>query len=300
MAWYLLVTLAEFTASAFDPAALSGCLRYRAVLVRRFLQELTMFSRRLGILSLALAACMMLPRPGQATLFTGSSGSLSASADFSLVNGQLQVLLTNTSTADTNVPTDVLTAVFFNIASDPAFTSISAVLGQGSTVIYGSQPAGGVVGGEWGYGNNLSGAPGGANQGISSSGLGGVFGDPTFPGANLADPAALDGVQYGIVSAGWKAAKDNGGITGSGGLIKNSVLFTLGNVPLNFDPAKFITNVSFQYGTDLSEPRYTASCSNCGPTGGGGNNTAVPEPASLLLLGTAFALLMARTMRRRA
>jgi hypothetical protein len=106
-------------------------------------------------------------------------------------------------------------------------------------------------------------------------------------------------VQYGILSAGDDITTGNGGIQGNQ-LVKNSVLFTLGNVPLNFDPAKFITDVSFQYGTDLSEPRYTASCSNCGPTGGGGNNTAVPEPASLLLLGTAFALLMARTMRRRA
>ena len=262
-----------------------------------------MFSRRLGILSLALAACMMLPRPGQATLFTGSSGSLSASADFSVVNQQLQVLLTNTGSADVMNPADVLTAVFFKIASDPAFSSISAVLPQGTKVVLNNAaiagPAGGVVGGEWGYGHSLTGAPGGANQGISSSGLGGVFGQPTFPGSNLDGPVALDGVQYGILSAGDDITTGNGGIQGNQ-LVKNSVLFTLGNVPLNFDPAKFITDVSFQYGTDLSEPRYTASCSNCGPTGGGGNNTAVPEPASLLLLGTAFALLMARTMRRRA
>ncbi len=39
---------------------------------------------------------------------------------------------------------------------------------------------------------------------------------------------------------------------------------------------------------------------NCGPVGGGGNNTAIPEPATLLLFGTALALLMVLVARRRA
>jgi hypothetical protein len=255
---------------------------------------------RIRTLLMAATALILTAPPSQAALFTGSgvwnSQSHSASVDFSIVAGQLQVLLINTSTADASEPADMLTGVFFNIASDPAFTSISAVLGTGSTVVNGSTPADGVVGGEWAYLNNLSGAPHGANQGISSSGLG-LFGGPTFPGSDLAGPpgGAVDGLQYGITSAGDDPTTNNGGA--SVPLIKNAVKFTLGNVPLNFDPAAFITDVSFQYGTGLAEPNITASCTSCGP-GGGGSNVGVPEPASLALLASGVLMLLMRRKRR--
>jgi len=226
--------------------------------------------------------------------FTGSNGSLAASASFEVVGGQLVVVLTNTSSGDVSVPADVLTAVFFDIGGAFSLSPFSAVLGPGSTVIYDAAPAGGVVGGEWAYGTGLVGAPNGATQGISSSGLGGVFGQPNFPGDNLENPDALDGLQYGIVSAGDLSATGNGGITGSGGLIDNQVIFTLnltGLLNLNN-----IQNVTFQYGTNLTEPSFRgiSDCPTCVPE----QLAEVPEPASLMLLGSGL-LAGASRLRKR-
>jgi hypothetical protein len=199
-------------------------------------------------------------------------GSLSASAEFSVVEGNLVVKLTNTSIADVLVPTDVLTAVFFTLTGVPELTPLSAVLGKGSTVPFGPD-GGGNVGGEWAYANNLSGAPHGANQGISSSGLG-LFNGPTFNGPELQGPAngALDGLQYGITSAGDNPATGNSAVKGGNALIKNEVVFTLSGLLLEreFDVSS-ISNVSFQYGTELCEP-----------------NISVPDTSIVLLLGSSL------------
>lgn len=228
----------------------------------------------------------LLSTTANATLFTGSSGNLAASADFSISGSTLTVVLTNTSSSDVLVPSDVLTAVFFDISGNPTLTSVSAVLTGGSTVFYDpdGQPAGGVVGGEWGYDTGLSGPSGAGSRGISSSGLGGVFGQPTFPGNNLAGPAALDGLQYGLLSAGDNSLTGNGGITGSNGLIKNSVTFTLTGI---FSGNEVFSNVFFQYGTALSEPGYTGQCrtGNCLPPTSG---NPVPEPTATWLLGASL------------
>lgn len=228
----------------------------------------------MGVAALALA----MAGQAQAITFTGTNGSnLSASADFTINSGNLQVVLTNTSLVDVRNPAQVLTGVFFS--GTGSLSSLSAVLTAGSGLIYHAPVAGGVVGGEWAYATSLAGAPGGATSGISSSGLG-LFGGPTFPGANLAGPNAVNGVQFGIVSAGDNAGTGNGGITGSGGLIRNSVTFTLGNIGANFNLSA-ITNVSFQYGTSLNEPNVRGNCtSGC---------RSVPEPSTLLLMGAGLA-----------
>src|SRR6476661_4284267 len=81
-------------------------------------------------------------------LFTGSSGGLAATASFDIVGSQLEVVLSNTSTGDVLVPSDALTAVFFNIAGNPLLTRNSATSGGptylGSTNVSG---AGTMVGG---------------------------------------------------------------------------------------------------------------------------------------------------------
>ena len=227
----------------------------------------------------------VMPASATPVTFTGSSGNLSASAAFDIVGGNLQVVLTNTSSTDVLNPAQVLTALFFNVAGDPALSRLSAVLTAGSSVFYDpdGQPAGGVVGGEWAYKNSLLGAPLGANSGISSSGLG-LFGPgDRFPGSDLEPPDSPDGVQYGLLSAGDNTATGNGGITGSGGLIKNSVTFTLDSLPGGFTLAD-ISNVSFQYGTTLGEePNIPGGpCRDCPPP----PTTQAPEPSTWLMLVT--------------
>ena len=206
----------------------------------------------------------------EALLISGSSGSLAASADFSVSGTNLIVTLTNTSAADVTMPSEVLTAIFFDIVGAGPLSPVSALLGTGSTVLYDpdGQPAGDNVGGEWAYAAGLVGAPAGATEGISSSGFG-LFGDYNFNGPDLSPPAALNGVNYGLLSAGDDPTTGNGGLTNSGGLIKNQVIFTLSGLPTGFVLSEAsIQNFSFQYGTKLTEP-----------------NIRVPVPATLTLLG---------------
>ena len=200
--------------------------------------------------------------------FTGSQGSLSASARFHQVGNQLIVTLANTSSADVISAGQVLTAVFFNIDPTASLTRVSAVLGANSTVLYAAtQPANGIVSPEWGFASNLSGTPGNAALGISSSGLG-LFSPATrFSAGNLAGPISLNGVEYGITSAGDNPATSNGSIGSANPVIQNSVVFTLG-LPTDYAyTLEAVTGVVFQYGTGLSETRIFAP---------------VPEPTTLI------------------
>jgi hypothetical protein len=208
----------------------------------------------------SLVVAMMIPLTSEAgsITFTGTDGGTrSASVVFdNNTAGYLTVTLTNTSLFDSDVPTDLLTAVFFNLtagATVAATPTSSAILNTGSSVVYDpqGQPAGGVVGGEWAYKDGLNQYS--ATSGISSTGVG-LFGPADlFPGPDLESPASPDGPQYGILSAGWVPAGDNTGLTGSGGLIENSVVFKLA---VTSGILTGVTNVTFQYGTDLSEPHF--------------------------------------------
>ena len=227
-------------------------------------------------LAVALTAVLgSVPTPAGAVLIdVDGAGPLQADVEFVLIDvdgagplpANLQVTLSNTSTADVLNPSQVLTAVFFTLAGNPTLTRISAVLGSGSTVLFDpdGQPAGGIVGGEWAYGSGLVG-PGGTNQGISSAGFDppGLFGAANFPGNDLdGNAASVNGVGYGITSSVDTCPQGNTAVC-TNPLIRNSVVFTLGNLPSGF-PLGDISNVRVQYGTSL----------------------AVPEPATLLLLGS--------------
>ena len=241
---------------------------------------------------LGCASIFALPNASPANpLFVGQNGSLSASVLFSQSGNVLTVTLTNTSTVGVSAPGDVLTAVFFSALGDPALTRVSAVLNHGSSVVVSGGPnpgtdPGGVVGGEWAYQHSISnGSLPGVNQGISSSGVS-MFGPhDLFPGSNLQGPVSPAGVQYGIVGPGG-IVNPNGGIRGQG-LIQNSVVFTLSGLPNGFNVNSGIGDVSFQYGTSLSETRIPGVRS-------------APEPGTILLMGLSMAGVAAfRVVRRK-
>jgi hypothetical protein len=204
----------------------------------------------------------------------------SASATFAHTGTYLSITLSNTSSADALLPVDILTGLFFDISSGAGLTPLSAVLGGVATVHFGSSD-GGSVGGEWAYASNLSG-PGGASYGIGSAGLG-LFtpGDRFDTGSNLQGAESVNGLEFGITTAGDDVTTGNTPVTGAHALIQGSVVFFF-TVGSGFD-LDDISNVSFQYGTSLSEP----------------NITEMPEPGTLLLLGTGLAGLAASVRRRR-
>jgi hypothetical protein len=213
-------------------------------------------------------------------LYSGSSGHLSASALFNLSGNTLTVTLTNTSTADVLVPSDVLTGVFFNTTHTltPGVASLN-----GSAVFYGStsDPSNG-----WGYASGVSAH--GKNSAISASGAVSGLGHSNFNGTHN----SLGGLDFGILSAGDNTATGNTGVTGHGPLIKNSVQFTF-TAAAGFSLRELGDSVVFQYGTTLCEPHFCAP----DPTP---FVAAVPAPASIVLLGTGLvpALAVRRRLRR--
>lgn len=188
-----------------------------------------------------------------AVVLAGSGAGIqdprAASASFSVVGGNLQVVLTNTSAGDVRTTGDLLTAVFFEVSGGSlSLSPVSALLTSGSIVHNGSN-GGGNVGGEWAYASGGS-YPGGASYGIGSAGFD-IFGGANFNGPNLDGPPAVNGANYGITSAGDNLATANGGLANDP-IIKNSVTFTLSGLPANFDINR-ITAAYFQYGTSISE-----------------------------------------------
>jgi hypothetical protein len=245
---------------------------------------------------LAVLTLVLFANPVQAVIFSGTTTDVSA--NFVINGGNLVITLSNDSTADITMPSEVLTGLFFTLPN-VTLTPVSAIVTNGfleyDNGILQTAPPNFDVGSVWAYKAGLS--VKGATQGVGASGFSGVFGPPDifpFSGAALTGDTGNppDGLAYGITTAGDDLNTDNGGL-GARPLIKNSVVFTFSGVTANTDLST-LAHVNFQYGTALSEPNDPGVPEPTSP--------AVPEPFSIIvwsLLGATWAG-VAAVRRRRA
>jgi hypothetical protein len=207
-----------------------------------------------------------------AVTYTGSQGTLSASATFSQTGTVLHIMLQNTSAGDVKVPTDVLTGLLFN---SPALTPVSASLV--GIAEYGSSAN---FGDGWGYAHIPALT---FTNAIDASGAVGSLGHSNFSAAH--NP--LQGLAYGIASAGDVLSTGNNGVTKHGPLAKSEVDFTL-KTPAGFQLSDLGNTVEFVYGTSLEDPNFI----------GRRDPTPTPEPSTMLLLGSGLVGLSAWVRRK--
>ena len=232
-----------------------------------------------------------IPAHANSITFTGTGyndgASLSASAMFEIIGNDLIITLSNTATDDNNgggwdTSGNTLSGIFFDFAGNPVFTPVSATVAPGSELVQFNLCSTGQcassttnVGGEWYFSKDNETLLG--EFGIASSGY--IEGsNPNFNGPNLDGPAYTgNGINFGLISLD-NTFNPNGGLADDP-VIRNSVILALsGAEGLSvFD----ITNVSFQYGTSLSEPNISTD-----------TGEAVPEPESVILLGSGIAGLL--------
>ena len=225
-------------------------------------------------------------------VFSGTGGGLSASASFSISGTQLTILLSNTDAATgaaaPDDPAEVLSGLFFNLGTSTFTPSYARTNGNGSIIQTANcdvESCSGQtnIGGEWSYAYGGVGWLSGTNQGIASAGyLNDNTSTANFNGPNYETPAALNGIEFGLVPNNWIAYSGNGGLDNNA-LIEGTAKFVL-TIPSGLTEAD-ITNVYFTYGTSAGEntvPGTTSATptSTSTPTSG-----SIPEPALLTMLG---------------
>ncbi len=220
----------------------------------------------------------------ESVTFTGTSGGRSASANFALVGGKLEVTLTNLGSAVTADPAN-LTGVFFDVSGSPTFLRDSVALGPGSQLVTYTGGKKGPIArtdvtaadlqylpAEWAYKQIASGSPRG--YGLSAAGLG-IFGPPdTFASSPNYGASGVGGPDFGVLPlvAGANVGV-NAGLQGIP-LIENSVILRL-IAPGGFQLSQ-ISHVDFQYGTTYnSMPSVPAPSSLVGLAGMGAAGAAI-------------------------
>ncbi|OUL34888.1 XDD4 family exosortase-dependent surface protein [Nostoc sp. 106C] len=248
---------------------------------KQLLGYLTYFVSALAVVTAgqipkANAATMTFSATGTNSNSGGTTNALGAKVVFddSLISqGKLQVTLTNTGPGAT-VPSDILTALFWDITGNPTGLSLSSAIAPKVVADNGASTTTNVdlkSLDEWklpNTGNGSAALPGiTQNYGIGTAGLG------IFQGGGGQQ------FNYGIIS-GYDSP--NPAVAG-GTFVKDSATFVLSGLSTNFN-IQNINNVRFQYGTALNEPSITK---NQGTyyTSPPPPPQQVPEPATNAALG---------------
>jgi hypothetical protein len=187
-----------------------------------------------------------------------------------------------------------LTGLFFDLGTNNlALTPASATITAGSSIVNASDCSSGLcvgrtnVDGEWGYQNSAGGFSGGpsssygiASAGYLTTGLMGNVGNFNNGAAGTAlnsPPPGLDGGGFGLLPSGVSLSGGNGGLSAKP-IIETKIELVLTGLPGGFTLSD-LSNVSFQYGTALSETNLPGS------PGTINNQNGAPEPATIALLG---------------
>ncbi|OUL24123.1 hypothetical protein BV372_29200 [Nostoc sp. T09] len=202
-----------------------------------------------GQIPKAYAATMTFSATGTNSASGGATNTLGASVVFddSLINqGKLQVTLTNTGPG-TTVPSDILTALFWDITGNPTGLSLSSAIAPKVVSNNGASTTNNVnlkALDEWKLPNTGNGT-------TSLSGISQHYGIGTA-GLGIFQGGGGQQFNYGIIS-GYDSPNP---AVKTGTFVKDSATFVLSGLSTNFDIQK-INNVRFQYGTNLSEPSLT-------------------------------------------
>jgi hypothetical protein len=239
------------------------------------------------LMGAAVAALAVGAGPARADLIFSGSGTdnsdhsaISASADFSLTNNVLTIVLTNTSGSNTISQGSVLTNLGWSLAPNTLMALPSAAgtiaVTPGSHLVSGTTvDTTDSLGSEWNYTAGAGASSSGFGVGAVGSGHGNLCGS-TCTGA------ALDGAAFGLVGNG--AVLSLNGLKPANTYVEDSVTITLDLATSPTFTLSKITSVDFQFGTgngegDISVNRCTGG-SNCDAP-----PSDVPEPSTLALFG---------------
>ena len=241
-------------------------------------------SIRIAIVTVMLAAMSSTANADFSVFLSGTDGFREASATivFDDAANLLTIRLSNSASTDAMIPTHILTGLYFDLPAGVVATPCAvggAIIPDWSMngtdnnwhfdqlpfPIDDYDPSNtNDMGGEWAYIDGLpASAPGGLAKGISSTGLGDIFGPgDLFGGPPLDPPDSPDGLNFGITSDGDDLTTGNGGggggsgpVTGNVPLIKHEMLFSFEVLQsFSWDPNQVVI---FQYGTSLGEPTIT-------------------------------------------
>ena len=229
------------------------------------------------ICTMAALVCMAAsPLSASSVVYTASgtnpeAGAISAQATFTHDGSFLDITLQNTGPA-ARVQSDALLGLMFTLGSGN-LTPLTASLGAGSSYIIPSGVTLQPLGDEWQYKQGGSSFPDGTNAGVSAAGFD-IFGHGNFGSSSN----NLKGAAYGLVNG--LSSEANKPMKKDYVFRNNAITLRLG-APAGFSLNQ-ISNVYFQYGTGLNEPRLPGVPRNTPP-----NPPAVPEPGTMSLMGFA-------------